>query len=100
MRGLHEHRVVVIERAMLGSADEEVVLIYVYLDAGRSSVKILEGLGTVLRRRNDDESRMVGGREYCHTCISFGSPLRYARSNKFRISLSKFSQYLSIDSRV
>ena len=70
-----EHRVTVIERALLDSADEEVMLIHVYLDTGCSSVKILEGLCAVLRETND-ENRINGEEVHSHTCIIFGSPLR------------------------
>ena len=54
---MHEHRVIVIEWAVLNSANEEVVLVHVNLDAGGSSVKILEGLSTMLRGRRGDENR-------------------------------------------
>jgi len=72
----HKHRVIVIERGLLRWLDEEHMLIHIYLDAGCSSVEILEGLRTVLQSREDGEDRAQGERAFTRTSISFGSPLR------------------------
>ena len=54
--GAHRHGVIVIERAMLHTADEEVMLVHIYLDARRPSVEILEGLCAMLQNGGDGES--------------------------------------------
>jgi len=56
--GKYKHRVIVINRAALHPADEEVVLVHIYLDAGRSSVEILECLRTMLQRGANCEDKM------------------------------------------
>ena len=88
MTGGHKHRIIAINHARLHSADKEVVLVHVYLDTGCSSVEILEGLCTMLRKRVDGEGVMEGkwhtpvrasilGRLYDrHDRISSGSPFR------------------------
>ena len=53
----------IINRAVLHSADEEVVLVHIYLDTGRSSVEILEGLRTMLRQRVNCEDK-IEAKEY------------------------------------
>ena len=58
--GAHGHRVIIIKRTMLDSADEEVMLIHIYLHAGCPSVEILKGLGTVLQKGGGSEYRMGG----------------------------------------
>ena len=56
--GGYKHGVIVINRAVLYSTDEEVVLVHIHLDAGRSSIEILEGLRTMLRQRVEGEDKM------------------------------------------
>ena len=58
MTGTYKHRVIVINRAALDSADEEIVLVHIYLDTGRSSVEILEGLRTMLQQGANGEDKM------------------------------------------
>ena len=58
MTGKYKHRVIIINRAALHPADEEVVLVHIYLDAGRSSVEILEGLRTMLQQGANIEDKM------------------------------------------
>jgi len=72
--GKHKHRVIIINRAMLHSVDEEVVLVHVYLDAGGSSVEILQCLRTMLRKRIDGEDRIVA-KEHSPVRASFSGHL-------------------------